>query len=286
MKRLAVWALAVTLPACCVAARTSTVNPSTHLTLVEQLEAESPALVWFSDGEGHHTYDTDNVPNGYNLVPYCASVWISPDTILTAEHCVDDIGRPNEKADTSTDDNTGDDDDPTQLLLQLLDQLQALKAQTVAWTPVGQAVLYSNREDIDPKHKAYHSGRVTAVDMINDLALIKADAPGNHFVAHLRQGTIHDGEELHVVGMPAGSWWSYSHNYVSGERPEYWDGKHTRPIMQTSGPLFFGNSGGGAFDTDGNLVGIADAISRVPSTGFFIPRDVIQGFLTANGFKR
>jgi len=279
MKRLAVWVLAVAMPACCVAARTTTVNPSTHLTMVEQLEAETPALVWWSDSKGNHSYDPDNIPKGYELRPYCAAVWVSPDTMLTAEHCVDDIGKPVTKAETDTDSDDDEDDDATQVLQQLLQQLQALKDEQQNWTPVGQQVLYSNRADIDPNHKAYHSGKVTAVDMVDDLALVKADAPGQHFIAPLRRGVIHDGEELHIVGHPAGSWWTYIHGYVAGERENYWDGKHYRPITQVSGPVFFGNSGGGAFDVDGNLVGICDAISRVPETAFFVPRDVLRGFL-------
>ena len=288
MKSLAAWLTGcVLLPACCVFTKgnVNVADPAKGLTLVERLEAETPALVWWNDGEGHHTYNSEEATNAYRFVPYCGAVWLTADTMLTAEHCVDDIGRPAKTVTEDTDDDDGDDetDGPIQELQELLQQVQELKDQMTAWTPVGQTVLYSNRADIDPQHNNYHTGKVFAVDMLNDLALIKADGPDSHPVANLRVGPIHDGEELHIIGNPAGGWWTYEHGYVAAERPQYWDGKHWRPVTQVSAPVFFGNSGGGAYDASGNLIGIADAVNpKIPETAFFVPRDVIRGFLTAN----
>jgi S1-C subfamily serine protease len=49
--------------------------------------------------------------------------------------------------------------------------------------------------------------------------------------------------------------------------------------MQVSAPVWFGNSGGGAFNDEGEIVGIASFIMKGPSLGFFIPVDSIRPFL-------
>lgn len=285
MKRLAVWALAIGLPACCVAARTSVVNPVTHMTLAEQLEQETPALVrWYDeekrDDDGHpvHYDDIEKIPEGAKTTmgAFCSAVWVSQDVMLTAAHCVDDIGKP---ADDSSD------EDPTKQLRRLLQMLQNGQdpREEPKWDPTGQTVHYSVRGDITPKTKAFHSAKVLAVDWNNDISLLTADSPGVHPFAPLRQDPIHDGEELHIVGHPAGMWWTYVHGYVAAQRPEYEDhAGHKYPVIQVTAPIWFGNSGGGAYDVDGNLVGMADSISRVPNTAYFIPNTTIRAFMEHN----
>ncbi len=285
MKRLAVWALAIGLPACCMAARTSTtVNSATHMTLIDQLEQETPALVrWYDtekeDDDGHrvHYDDPEKIPDDAKteLGAYCSAVWVSPTVMLTAAHCVDDLGKPAETAS----------EDPATQLLQLLQQLQNGQDPRIEpkWDPTGQTFYYSVRGDITPKTKSYHSAKVLAVDWNDDIALATADSPPTHTFAPIRRGTIHDGEELHIVGHPAGMWWTYIHGYVAAQRPEYSDHNgHTYPVIQVTAPVWFGNSGGGAYDDDGNLVGMADAISRVPNTAYFIPADTIRQFMEHN----
>ena len=50
--------------------------------------------------------------------------------------------------------------------------------------------------------------------------------------------------------------------------------------LQISSPAWRGNSGGGAFDADGKLIGISSWVSaRGPMLGFFIHRDEIEKFL-------
>ena len=284
MRRLALWAGAVLLPACCVWSKTSAVMPATQVAMVQQLEQETPALVrWYDkerkDDDKPIHYDTpDEIPDDAKTVlgAYCSAVWVSNDVMLTAAHCVDDIGKP--KADPV------DPEDPASKLLKLLQMLhngQDPTKEDQRWNPVGQTLYYSLRGDITTKGEKYHTAVVKAVNWDNDIALVTAGDPGTHPVAPLRSGDIHDGEEIHVVGHPAGMWWTYVHGYVSAQRPEYDDHNgHVYPVIQVTAPIWFGNSGGGAFDADGNLVGMADAISRqVPNTGYLIPADSIRAFM-------
>jgi S1-C subfamily serine protease len=263
MKRLALWVGLTMLPACCVFAKANHVDPTSRLTTVETLEAETVALVHFVDKD-HNEIAPDSDKPG-ELKAYCTGVWVNSDTFLSAEHCVDDIGRPS---------------DVTLPLEELLHALNSDVPVVRAWTPMNQPVMYSGYGDIDPKHKTYHTGRVVAVDMKQDLVLIRADASGAHPYAHIARGPIHDGQEVHVVGHPAGLWWTYCHGYVSSRRPQYVDEQGVHDMLQVSAPVFFGNSGGGAFDADGNLIGMADAIRvGVPDVTFFIHRDTLRAFM-------
>jgi S1-C subfamily serine protease len=51
-------------------------------------------------------------------------------------------------------------------------------------------------------------------------------------------------------------------------------------VVQISAPIWIGNSGGGAFNSDGHLIGLSSWITlRAPSVAFFIHRDEIKNFL-------
>lgn len=256
--------------------------------MIEQLEQETPALVrWYDqnkkDDNDHplHYESPDKIPSDSKtlLAAYCTAVWVSPDTMLTAAHCVDDAGKP-------ADDDVVNSEDPSvvlQHLLQMLQHGQNPLTDATRWNPTGQSVYYSVHGDITPARKSFHSAKVSAFFWDRDMALLKADTPGEHPYARLRQGAIHDGEECHIVGHPAGNWWTYVHGYVAAHRPDYHDNSQVPeriyPVLQLSAPVFFGNSGGPAFDADGNLIGMADSISRVPETAYFLDRDAIQAFL-------
>jgi hypothetical protein len=243
--------------------------------MVERLERETVAMVHFVDDDGKEVDPNSDDSVKATLGAYCTGVWVSPDTILTAEHCVDDIGKP--KAPDPEDAPEGSD------LKQLLEQLKALTGAS-DWTPIGQPVMYSNRWDITDKAKAYHTGKVIAVDMFNDMVLVKADAPDkNQMWAPLARGPIPDATELHLIGHPAGMWWTYRHGYVAAHRPAYKnnEGKE-HDLLQVSAPIFFGDSGGPAFTLEGDLVGMADSIRRIPNTALYVHRDVIRGFLEHN----
>lgn len=62
-----------------------------------------------------------------------------------------------------------------------------------------------------------------------------------------------------VVGHPQGLGWSVAEGLVTGTRT--YDGAHW---LQASAPVWFGNSGGGLFDTHGRLVGITSHGHALP----------------------
>jgi S1-C subfamily serine protease len=117
-------------------------------------------------------------------------------------------------------------------------------------------------------------------DEASDLALLLAAVPPSHATAALAPGNPPEGEDVDIVGHPAGFVWTLSRGCVSGYRVR--DEEHVR--MQLSAPVFFGNSGGGAF-VRGQLVGIAHTIAfsrnmPVPNVAFFVTLSDIRSFLS------
>lgn len=122
-------------------------------------------------------------------------------------------------------------------------------------------------------------------DKLNDLILLKAvdGASFDHPFAKVAESDW-TGEKVHIVGHPNGLWWTYFAGEVSSKRRIY-DGaedKYQR-LLQISAPVWRGNSGGGAFDKNGNLVGISSWIMvDVPMMAFFIHREAISEFLASS----
>ncbi len=100
-----------------------------------------------------------------------------------------------------------------------------------------------------------------------DRCFLQVDGMVLHPIQGVRRASdIRIGESVYSVGTPAGLERSFGEGLVSGLRA--WEGVR---IIQKSAPSWFGSSGGGLFDSRGNLVGITTAIStNVPNTSFSI----------------
>ncbi len=176
---------------------------------------------------------------------FCASVWISPHNMLTAGHCA-------------------------------AAAVQRYHARsTTPEFPYGFEINYQATEG----GKVFTSYLVK-LDLDHDLALLWAPTAPTHGSASLALFSPSIGEELHIVGHPGGIPWTYHHGYVAGYRAEdFVDMEIVGPFLQVSAPIFGGNSGGGAFDNDGALVGICSFTMRAPGTGYFIHLKTIRKFL-------
>lgn len=100
-----------------------------------------------------------------------------------------------------------------------------------------------------------------------DRCFLQVDGMALHPVQGVRKvNDLRIGEAVYSVGTPAGLERSFGQGLVAGLRE--WEGVR---IIQNSAPSWFGSSGGGLFDSRGNLVGITTAISSiVPNTAFSI----------------
>lgn len=123
-----------------------------------------------------------------------------------------------------------------------------------------------------------------AQDIENDLAILHVDPTSEppHDIATLSDDTIESGEDVDIVGHTLGLEWTYSKGYVSAVRANMSGPATTEAekVIQISSPAWMGNSGGGAFDDTGRLIGICSWVSTGgPFLTFFIHRDTIQKFL-------
>jgi len=87
------------------------------------------------------------------------------------------------------------------------------------------------------------------------------------------------GMRLHIIGHTSGMWWSYIEGLISASTKSTINENRVGSI-QVSAPVWMGNSGGGAFDEQGRLVGLCSwMIVSAPNISFFIPASVIENFL-------
>ncbi len=179
-----------------------------HVEAASLLEAKTVGLVGYrKDGELH---------------AYCSGVWVSGYTILTANHCVND--------------------------LELQDGLMyVVKSDVYAPNEL------SERNVIKP-----HGALLLARDEAHDLALVQALVPPMHGTATLSVEVVRAGMPVQAMGQPLGLWWSYSRGDVAAVRITE---TLSEPMVfiQTTTPISPGSSGGGLFDEWGQLVGIAHA---------------------------
>lgn len=124
-------------------------------------------------------------------------------------------------------------------------------------------------------------GLVALKDAQKDLALIYSPGPSKHSFAHIaNEEKIGTGLPLNIMGHTVGYWWTYSKGYVSRDWiTEGPDGERIH-VVQVSAPVWMGNSGGGAFDDQGRLIGISSWVSKAgPNLSFFIHASEINKFI-------
>jgi S1-C subfamily serine protease len=183
------------------------------------------------------------------MTVFCTGVWVSDTEILTAGHCSE-------------------------------------HAQSEGKYPeaVGSLVWYSTASEAgDPGQtpKATHLAVVVLHDHTHDLSLLKVRSVAPmHMHAHVADESPAQGAHLSFMGQPSGLYWTYFEGYLAAYRKEL-PVDFSGPFMQVSAPVFFGSSGGGAFDSNGNLVGIASfMMTRTPNCAFYIPVVSIKNFLS------
>lgn len=194
---------------------------------------------------------------------YCTGVWVSDRLIVTANHCVE----------AAAEIKLGKDE---------AEELESLEGMVVYYSVMGEV------DEVGKSTFGIHASMVVVADGDHDLAILRAsgDAVPGHESARLANTSPGVGEDVHVVGQVKGLYWSYVRGVVSGYRgslPERMlpGSNFTGPFMQVSAPIYFGNSGGGAFNGDGELVGIVSFSGGAPNTAMLVHLSTIKKFLTA-----
>lgn len=118
---------------------------------------------------------------------------------------------------------------------------------------LGSAVEYALHDDVQFTGIRSRSAVVSARNDRVDLALLRTGQVPSHHSAYF--GVGHTGERVHVMGHPLGLYYTYASGVVSAFRVV--DGV---TLLQTTAPTSPGSSGGGIFDNEGALLGIAHAV--------------------------
>lgn len=130
-------------------------------------------------------------------------------------------------------------------------------------------------------HDETYSGFIDSLDEDHDLGTIFAVGLPNHPWVKVALDRPQVGSMVTVVGHPRGLGWSVARGYVSAYRgvefamPDLWG-----PWMQLEVPVSGGNSGGPAFNEEGQLVGICSFhMQSVNGMSFFVPVENIRTHL-------
>jgi hypothetical protein len=216
-----------------------------QLTIAQQIENSSVALVFRVKDRA---------------LPFCSGIWISDSAILTANHCVQYYSEPD-----------GWDEE-----------------KSGRWNAVGSEIAYVVRSDVDTNMecKVARYGKVVANNYEQDLALVKSNVKNIpfHGVSKVSTKQLIVGNPVHVVGSPVGFWFTYSAGYIGFEKRimDTPRGNQTK-VIQISAPIYSGNSGGGVFDSTGDIIGVASFVNtKAMFLTFFVHRDSILEFVEKN----
>ena len=124
-----------------------------------------------------------------------------------------------------------------------------------------------------------YTAKVIGSDARTDLALIKVEGGSNFPFAKLADGKPRIGDWVLAVGNPFGLGGTVTAGIVSARGRDIGAGPYD-DFIQIDAPINKGNSGGPAFDLDGNVIGVNTAIFS-PSggsvgIGFDIPADTAK----------
>lgn len=154
---------------------------------------------------------------------------------------------------------------------------------TAAHCPEGEVYLMVQTRD-DEATDTWRAAKLVSIRPLQDLALVRLNGtPPPHPVVTFARRVPRPGDPLHFVGHVVGQTWTYGHAFVSAFRAQRPDADGD-PVdtLQVSGPIWNGDSGGGAFDEDGGLVGIMSYVSHeAPLIGYLIYRDVVRELVGA-----
>ena len=201
----------------------------------------------------------------------CAGERVSPTLVITAWHCA---------LDGLADDETAD-------LLDLLDpnlesslaRSYPLVSKTMKYSSYAE-VLASSNEDGSKNTVQTHTGMLVVADPVLDIAILKTPLSGDAVVP-FRKRQLNVGEEVFAIGHPLGLKFSFAHGYVSNDCRRNMTIDEGQCWVQADITIHPGNSGGGLYDADGFLVGIASAGLVRGGVGWYAPPSAIETALKA-----
>lgn len=138
---------------------------------------------------------------------------------------------------------------------------------------------------------ASYVSEIAAESKTRDLALLRLKGPIPHSYASPLlpvDGVVRRGDQIYSVGNPAGEDATLGSGIVSNVNRTFdfpWTDGAKLAMIQFSGGLFGGNSGGALYNTKGEIIGVPAAGYRDATfIGFAVPVSVVRAFLKDNCF--
>lgn len=184
-----------------------------------------------------------NLPNTYKT--YCSGVWVSKYTMVTAKHCVELEG--------------------------------LLEGEDVIGMPLSLISYNEFRATFPPKKRAKaFSAIVSGISEGSDIALLTTKEEVAHETVRVPERPIAVGGPAYIVGSTAGFPFTFMKGVVSQIRKmNIFKNKPPMKTVHITAHVWFGNSGGPAIDSNGNLLGICSFMMRAPGATFFVHRDEV-----------
>ncbi|MBR4461542.1 MAG: trypsin-like peptidase domain-containing protein [Erysipelotrichaceae bacterium] len=123
--------------------------------------------------------------------------------------------------------------------------------------------------------------RLVGYDARTDLAVLKIDKENLPFALFVDSDQLMLGQDVIAIGNPLGLGISCSNGIVSALEKEIYINNVYMSVIQTNAAVNEGNSGGGLFDINGNLIGIVNAkksssmTTTVEGMGYAIPANTV-----------
>lgn len=153
------------------------------------------------------------------------------------------------------------------------------------------SVILNNNETYD--------ATIIGTDTKTDLALIKIEATDLAYSSLVDSDTLELGQEVVAIGNSLGKGTSSTNGIISALNREVTINNYTMTLILTNAEVNSGNSGGGLFDMNGNLVGIVNAkimsqttsssSTSVEGMGYAIPSNTVKTIveeLMNNGYVK
>lgn len=141
-----------------------------------------------------------------------------------------------------------------------------------------------------------YTARIVGTDSRTDLAVLKIEANNLPYSTFVDSSELVMGEEVLAIGNPLGLGVSCSNGIISALEKEIYINNVYLTVIQTNAAVNAGNSGGGLFDLNGNIVGIVNAKktaelteTTVEGMGFAIPANTVTRIvkeIVENGYVK
>ena len=125
------------------------------------------------------------------------------------------------------------------------------------------------------------------LDEKTDLALIKIEATGLNYSSFVSLDDVSIGDDVVAIGNANGQGITVTKGIISSLSKEYYSTTAYMDVIQTDAAINEGNSGGGLFNMNGDLVGIVNSKtmytsdgSTVEGMGYAIPCDIVTNVIS------